>query len=77
MDELEDYLTGLGADVVTTDDKLKAALGQHHMFCHGPFEEDAMQEVFMCWLACIAAAHVVHLFNLPPHCSLIMSMHVA
>lgn len=32
MDELEHYLTGLGADVVTTDDKLKAALGQHHMF---------------------------------------------
>lgn len=27
MDELEHYLKSLGADVVTTDDKLKAALG--------------------------------------------------
>lgn len=32
MDELEHHLTGLGADVVTTDDKLHAALGQHHKF---------------------------------------------
>ena len=31
MDELTHYLNGLGADVVTTDDKLKAALGRHHM----------------------------------------------
>ena len=27
MAELENYLTGLGADVITTDEKLKAALG--------------------------------------------------
>ena len=28
MDELETYLKDLGADIVTTDDKLKAVLGE-------------------------------------------------
>lgn len=28
LSELEHYLRGLGADVVTTDEKLKAALGE-------------------------------------------------
>lgn len=31
MDEVKTYLKSLGADVVTTDDKLKAALGQLHV----------------------------------------------
>ncbi len=39
MSELEHYLRGLGADVVTTDEKLKAALGEpcdSHLRHHSP-----------------------------------------
>ena len=46
MDELEDYLKGLGADVVTTDDKLKAALGQHRNLLSRSLLEIAMLNIF-------------------------------
>ena len=39
LSELEHYLSGLGADVVTTDEKLKAALGEpcdSHLRHHSP-----------------------------------------
>ena len=39
LSELEHYLRGLGADVVTTDEKLKAALGEpcdSHLRHHSP-----------------------------------------
>lgn len=46
MDEVEDYLKGLGADIVTTDDKLKAALGQHHILLSLSVLRTAMVSIF-------------------------------
>ena len=61
MDELEHYLTGLGADVVTTDDKLKAALGQHHVFLSWvSFKLMPCKKPLCTGLAGVAAARVVH-----------------
>ena len=36
MEELQHYLKGLGADIVTTDDQLKDTLGERHTFMPQP-----------------------------------------